>query len=210
MPQVKKEDVRTRIVEAARTTFELSGYDRASMIEIARRARLAPSTLYVYFPSKFEVMFAIYDPWLRRQLKRLEESLRGIASPKTRLQKIFESLFGTIPRAENGFSHSFIQALLLLEPGQRYSRTLLRDVEGQIAEMVRAAISPSNLTSIQIQAAAHLAMMAFDGFALNVRLRRDDRSHKAAGDVLVALLLTAKRRSSNATGSPQKKLPTSR
>jgi AcrR family transcriptional regulator len=198
MPQVKKEDVRVRIVEAARTTFELRGYHRASMADIARRAGLAPSTLYVYFGSKFEVMFALYDPWLRRQLKRLEDSIRDLSDSKVCLQTIFESLFYTIPRAENAFSHNFIQALMLLEPNQKYSRALLQDIEVRIANMIRATVLPTELTDAQIQAITHLAMMAFDGFALNVRLRRDDRSYKAASEVLATLLLTAKKSSHKA------------
>ena len=76
MVQVKKEAVRDAILKAAQKLFKAQGYARATMNAIAREAGVAPATLYVYYGSKLEVFFAIYDPWLR---VKLDPQLRGRA-----------------------------------------------------------------------------------------------------------------------------------
>ncbi len=48
-----------RILAAARRLFDRKGYDGTSMENVAARAGLAVGTLYNYFPSKEELLFAI-------------------------------------------------------------------------------------------------------------------------------------------------------
>ncbi|HUA35455.1 MAG TPA: helix-turn-helix domain-containing protein, partial [Candidatus Binataceae bacterium] len=48
-----------RILAAARRLFDRKGYASTSMEEVAERAGLAVGTLYNYFASKDELLFAI-------------------------------------------------------------------------------------------------------------------------------------------------------
>ena len=50
--QYQKEDVRKRIVDAAKTEFLRVGFYRASMLQISNRARVPIGNLYRYFASK--------------------------------------------------------------------------------------------------------------------------------------------------------------
>ena len=55
----QKQDRERRILAAARRLFDRKGYDGTSMENVAARAGLAVGTLYNYFPSKDELLFAI-------------------------------------------------------------------------------------------------------------------------------------------------------
>ena len=56
----RKQDREQRILAAARHLFDRKGYGGAAMEDIARRASLAVGTLYNYFPSKDDLLLAIF------------------------------------------------------------------------------------------------------------------------------------------------------
>lgn len=55
----EKEQLRTRIVEAARDILSESGLEGLSMREIARRIEYSPATIYLYFQNKDELIKAV-------------------------------------------------------------------------------------------------------------------------------------------------------
>lgn len=67
--------VRQRIVEAARTLFDESGFEAVSMRAIGLRVGLTASALYGYFPSKSDLVRGIWS----EALADLGERLRGIS-----------------------------------------------------------------------------------------------------------------------------------
>lgn len=60
--QVQKEEVRQRILTAARVEFKKRGYKHALMRSIAARARVTPGNIYSYFPGKEALFAAIVSP----------------------------------------------------------------------------------------------------------------------------------------------------
>ena len=110
MVQVKKEAVRDAILEAAQKLFKSQGYAGATMSAIAREAGVAPATVYVYYESKLEVFFAIYDPWLRVKLDTLQAESRRIKQPQKRLEYLLMGLWRDVPRADNTFTNNLMQA----------------------------------------------------------------------------------------------------
>ena len=55
----QKQERERRILAAARRLFDRKGFAATSMEDVARRAGLAVGTLYNYFPSKDQLLFAI-------------------------------------------------------------------------------------------------------------------------------------------------------
>ena len=88
----KSEETRTRILEAALTTFREHGFERATMREIAAAAKVATGAAYYYFESKDAIVMAFYErstndmgPVIEATLdssRTLEERLRGIITAK--------------------------------------------------------------------------------------------------------------------------------
>jgi AcrR family transcriptional regulator len=64
---------RRQIMEGARTVFLASGFDGASMNDVARAAGVSKGTLYVYFDSKEQLFEALIREQRRQQAERLTE-----------------------------------------------------------------------------------------------------------------------------------------
>jgi AcrR family transcriptional regulator len=79
--QTLKEEVRTKIIEAAAKEFIIHGYEKASMRPIARAAGISVSNTYNYYKSKDEIFNAIIEP-VFNQLKDIlrqsfQQSMKG-------------------------------------------------------------------------------------------------------------------------------------
>ncbi|MFW9917831.1 MAG: TetR/AcrR family transcriptional regulator [Candidatus Thorarchaeota archaeon] len=72
--QIPKEEVREKIVAAAREDFLEKGFSNASMRRIAKRAQISTSNLYNYFKSKEDLFLSITDP-IHREINILIEHL---------------------------------------------------------------------------------------------------------------------------------------
>jgi AcrR family transcriptional regulator len=62
MAQYAKDEIRQRIVEAARREFLRVGYEKASIRTIAEKARTAKSNLYNYFTDKDDLFHSVLGP----------------------------------------------------------------------------------------------------------------------------------------------------
>ncbi|WP_233543918.1 TetR/AcrR family transcriptional regulator [Salinisphaera sp. Q1T1-3] len=80
---------RTRIENAARKLFAESEFHRVKLIDIARHARISLQTLYKYYGSKENVLFASLDTWLATLAQRMLDHLQGIENFRDRLRKVF-------------------------------------------------------------------------------------------------------------------------
>src|ERR1700721_373426 len=64
---------RRQIMEGARAVFLASGFDGASMNDVARVAGVSKGTLYVYFESKEQLFEALIREERRQQAERLTD-----------------------------------------------------------------------------------------------------------------------------------------
>lgn len=66
-------DTKERIISAAHRVLGEQGYDKASMKEIAKEAGVAQGLINYYFPSKEELLFALFRQESARFCEQLEE-----------------------------------------------------------------------------------------------------------------------------------------
>lgn len=179
MAQVKKIEVRDRILAAATRLFAERGYARATVSQIAKAAGTAPSNVYVYFSSKLEIVFAIYGPWLREHLEALGREVGALDTPEAKVLRIVQTLWRDIPADRGAFANNLIQAISSATIEDRYDPALLRWTEQKIASLLSEALPPARAAEIDCMRFAHILMMAFDGFAVNYSINRaiycDDR-----------------------------------
>jgi len=167
MAQTKKDGVREAILRAAFVQFSDVGYSETSIPAIAAAAGISTANVYRYFHSKLAILYTLYEPWLVAQLDALGASLAQVADPRKRLEKLLLVLWRELPRASNGFANNVMQALSTSGRGDAYDPHLRdlfqRRVAGWIAETTRLSLRESKTI-------AGVALMAFDGFAMNVHL----------------------------------------
>jgi len=187
--QVKKSEVKEAILASAHRLFGRNGYNDTSIARIAADAGISTANVYVYFRSKIEILYAIYDPWMRARLSRLERDLARIRDPRRRLKKIFRTLWRDIPAEDNGFANNIMQAISTATPGEGYKPTLLRWMEQKLAEMVTAALPAHRRSLLGRARIAHLMVMAFDGFIVYHHLNPAGPCDGATIDYFCSLLL---------------------
>jgi AcrR family transcriptional regulator len=161
-------EIRQAILDAAYRLFSAHGYSETNISDIARAAGVAPANLYVYFRSKLDILFSIYEPWLTQQFDEMEKSLRRVRDPRQRLHKILATLWRHMPSVDNGFANNLMQALSTTTVREGYSPTLRLTIEERLARLVDDCLPEfGHATSREL---ANIVLMAFDGYALNFHL----------------------------------------
>ncbi|MDO9018969.1 MAG: helix-turn-helix domain-containing protein [Myxococcales bacterium] len=80
MPQVLKDEVRARILEAALEVMAAHGFARATMGAIAERAGVGTASLYRYYSGKEELLDAVVTPELAKRFESLlDRRVRALA-----------------------------------------------------------------------------------------------------------------------------------
>lgn len=203
MAQVKKPEIRNAILSAADRLFSKRGYHSTTLAQIAAEANVSTANLYVYFHSKLDILYSIYDPWLRQRIARLEGEMRWCRTAEQRVFKLLHALWCEIPGEKNGFANNFIQAISTVDPKEGYRPELLRWVENRIAALLRASLPPERRKRIGQPHFTHLLVMAFDGFVISHHLAPDRGCDERTIALMASLLLgpgEAQRTASRANG----------
>jgi len=173
MVQLKKPEVREAILAGAFRLFSKHGYAATTLAAIAKSAQVSPGNVYIYFGSKLEILYAIYDPWLRARIDALEEELAPIRNPKKRVKRLLGALWRDIPAEENGFLNNIMQAISVTDPDEGYRSTLVQWLEERVSALVTEALPPEKRARWRKARLAHVLIMAFDGFAIYRHLHPD-------------------------------------
>jgi len=189
MVQVKKPQTQEAILAVARRLFHQRGYHRTTLSEIAKQSNVSTANLYVYFSSKLSLLYAIYDPWFRDRLTRLERTLQRIRDPERRVYKLLHALWCELPSESNSFINNVMQAVSTSSPEDKYQPDLLRWGETRVAAMLYDALPPKLRTSIDTVRLAHVLLMAVDGFAIAHHLHPKSRCDHATLRLMTRQLL---------------------
>lgn len=80
------EDVRSRIIDAAKASFGRHGFRKTSLSDVAREARMGKSSLYHYFSKKEELFRAVVTAEMEVLSQRVQEAVSSEDSPEAKLR----------------------------------------------------------------------------------------------------------------------------
>lgn len=129
-------DVRRReIVDLAAGLFDVRGYDRVTMDDIAAAAGIAKPTLYHYFKSKDQILYWVHEAFIDLLISRHEQRLTtGLTPPQLLLEVMADIL--ELMESHRGHVRVFFEhhrelpepgRATILERRDRYSQ-MVRDV----------------------------------------------------------------------------------
>jgi len=121
----------TAILEGALSVFGERGYEAATISAICAAAGVSDATLYEYYASKEDVLFAIPALYTARELARLQELGRFIHDPREKLRAIIQAY---LEFYENNRLYTSV-ALLTLKGNRRF-------VDAPGYEVVRESARP--------------------------------------------------------------------
>lgn len=183
--QVKKEGVASALRNSAAELFAAHGWHGTTMAAVARRAGVSAGTAYVYFPSKFALLLAVYEPWLREGVEGLRREVRRRRTPEARLASLLQGLLQRIPRERGAFAATVMGAIGSVGPGE-YTPDLGRWLEGELSSLLDDCIGHEEASARRGR--TRLLLLAFDGAA--VRARLDPSADDAAAlDALASALM---------------------
>src|SRR5437667_7394080 len=84
----EKEALRQDILDAARELFVNEGYENVSMRRIAEKIDYSPTTIYLYFEDKGDLLFQISEETFSKLASKSESLLEEMTDPVATLRKI--------------------------------------------------------------------------------------------------------------------------
>ncbi len=79
------------IIEGALKVFGEKGFEDTTIAAISKAAKISEPTLYEYFSSKEEVLFAIPNLYTRREIERIADIAHYIHSPAEKIRVIIQA-----------------------------------------------------------------------------------------------------------------------
>ncbi|MGE3987230.1 TetR/AcrR family transcriptional regulator [Pseudorhodoplanes sp.] len=189
MAQIKKDDRRAAILSASYQLFMKHGYHRTTLRQIAETAGVSLANVYIYFPSKYQIVFELYDPWMAARLEQLMSEASAISDKRQRLRHIVLTLWRDIPAAQNGFARNIMQALSTQSVDDGYDPTMIAWIEKQITDLIAGCLPSRRRPLLEDGRIGHVMMMAFDGFVINQGLNPNAACTEDIADSLCAFLL---------------------
>jgi AcrR family transcriptional regulator len=108
----EKKELRQEILDAARDLFVREGFENVSMRKIAEKIEYSPTTIYLYFQDKSELLDCICEETFARLVKKQTVLDQTVEQPLERLSRSLKSYI------EFGLKHpnSYKVAFMMPEP----------------------------------------------------------------------------------------------
>jgi AcrR family transcriptional regulator len=100
--------LREEILDAARELFLKHGYENTSMRKIASKIEYSPTTIYIYFKDKAEILQTLCDETFGRLSHSLLEIERSDMDPVAKLRKVGLAYFDFALAHPNHYKLSFM------------------------------------------------------------------------------------------------------
>ncbi|WP_236791161.1 TetR/AcrR family transcriptional regulator [Amycolatopsis sp. GM8] len=152
-PEVQPDAAR-RLMLAAVESFADRGYHATTTRDIAAAAGMSPAALYVHFPSKAALLFAISRNGHEQTLTLVESVISQAGSPPERLRKIIEDFVAWHARRHT--VARVVQYELQALPEQEYAVVtgLRRRIEHLVRDVIAEGIEQGEFTVTDVKTAA--------------------------------------------------------
>lgn len=134
--QTQKEEIRNKILAAAKEEFLNAGYRRASMRAIAERAGITPGNIYAYFLGKEDLLDQVVSPTMEALGRMIREASRGAQMNEPSVKELAD-------RVTEVFLSNRTQFLILMNgaEGSRYENTR-QQITAFVTERVEEEMLP--------------------------------------------------------------------
>ena len=152
--QRHRASLRREILDAASQLFVEEGYQRVTMRRLAERIEYSPTTIYLYFKDKNELLAAVCEETFSQLGARLERLQKTAGTP---LGCLRESLRTYV---DFGLSHPNQYTVTFMSPGPRLEQAGARELPigsrafHTLREAVRASVERGDLHAQDVDATA--------------------------------------------------------
>lgn len=162
----KKDQKRARIVAAAASLFAKQGFDATTTRQIAEKARIASGTLFLYAPTKTDIVMMVFEDTIGRAL---DEAIATLPASSARdgsallapLLHLYGSFFA-VYEEKPALARVFVKELFWLE---RESREKRRALETRLFEVIGGIVTASQERGV---VAAHVDPFIFAAASFSI------------------------------------------
>ena len=160
---------KTQIVQAALEVFVEKGYDAANVSDVAQKAGVSQGTIYHYFPSKDELLWAAYEAWEVQSLYgEIQQALDASSSPTEQLRMLAQTVGERMTQAAAMLPANveFWSHLSRNEAVRQGFQRLFATLRGRLASIIQEGIAQGEFIEVNAEETASLLIAAYDGLIL--------------------------------------------
>ena len=94
LKEKQRQEREALILQAAEEVLTEKGYYETSVDEIAARVGIAKGTVYLHFPSKEDLVVAIFERDMQKLVELVETKAASALTTRGKLQAIFQAIYG--------------------------------------------------------------------------------------------------------------------
>lgn len=149
------DDKRLQIIERCAELFDAGGYHRATMHLLANEVGLGKPTLYHYFASKTEILFAIHQMQIAALIDGIDSAERLGLNPEQQLYHAARDILEQIAR-HPGYVRAFFEHYGELKGAQR-TEIRKRRIEyfQRVCQIIRAGIESGAFRKVEVEMTAY-------------------------------------------------------
>jgi len=171
--QARSRRTREQILEAAVTCFETRGYEETTTAEIARRARIAVGTFYLYFKDKRSILLELLDGTINEIANYVVQNLQSTAwqdaDARASVRTLIDALFHT--RTINPGLQRILWERYFKDPQFRAAvQAIEQRVRAAMLQLFTALDADGRLRVIDLNAAAFVVYTAIEWTASRIVL----------------------------------------
>jgi TetR/AcrR family transcriptional regulator, fatty acid metabolism regulator protein len=96
LKEKQRQEREALILKAAEDVLMEKGYHETSIDEIAARVGIAKGTVYLHFPSKEELVLAIFERDMQQLLQSIDSTMVSTLTAREKIEAIFDLMHGGI------------------------------------------------------------------------------------------------------------------
>ncbi len=145
--ELRKQEVRGRITDAAIELFSQAGCEASTVEEICERAEVARKTFYNYYPSKQHLIRELSDSLLFDETQNLIElALERFDTTRERIDFIWEHMVGNLSQFEALERSLILQTLMDVSSEAADTGEKLRMLNAAYARLVQRGVETGELS----------------------------------------------------------------
>lgn len=90
-----------RIISAATKVFAKKGFYQSKISEIAKEAKVADGTIYIYFENKDDILISLFEEQMKAVLDNMASQVAAIPEPDKKLEKFAHTHLGLIEKNQD-------------------------------------------------------------------------------------------------------------
>ncbi|MCD6415356.1 MAG: TetR/AcrR family transcriptional regulator [Planctomycetes bacterium] len=186
-----EDDIRARMINAAKTLFGRYGFRKTSLADIAAEARRSKSAVYHYFASKAELFHAVVNAEMEVLWQRVREAVTKAASPQAKLKAFVLTRMRMVRKLANAYATLHEDYLDQLGFVERFREQAFQSEVRTISGILRKGVETGAFEIADVGLAAHTIAVALKGLEYPWMVNSQEARLERDVDLLLGMLMKA-------------------